>query len=209
MTGSPAGAGPVPRGLPGGQSPPVEGHPAQSVDEKQRHPGEPRHHGPRDQRVYDHDGLVAGRVGRLTRAIQPYRYPGAGDRAGDVWRGRGGQHAGLLGAPRDEPACLGLPDAAHAVGGRAVLKQQGRSRAQAHRSRVLHLIGVGADHGRDDHGQTEGGGQPDQDRALDPVDGPPEHVAPGHKAGQPGHSASCPAKFNVHCPPAFARRTRG
>jgi hypothetical protein len=207
MTGSPAGAGPVPRGLPRGQSPPVEDHAAQRVDAKQCQPGEPRHHEPRDQRVDDYDGLVRWRAGRLTRAIQPYRYPGAIDRAGDVWRGRGGQLAGLLAAPRQQPTCLGLPDAAQAVGGRAVLKQHSRSRAQAYRSRVLHLIGVGAGHARDDHGQTKGGGQRDQDRALDPVDGPPERVPPGQEAGQPGHSASRPAGFGLHCPPAFTRRT--
>jgi hypothetical protein len=42
--------------------------------------------------------------------------------------------------------------------------------------------------GRDGHGHEEGGGQDDQDRALDPVNRPPQRVPAGQPSYQPGQA---------------------
>lgn len=136
MTGCPSGPGQGPRRLPRGQPSPVEHEPAQRIGDEQRDPGTPGHRGADGQRVDDHGDLVARRRDRLTRAIQPDRYPSARRRADDAGRGRGGQHAELLAAPRVAPARPSLPEMGHAAVERPGLNQHGHSRARGRKSSV-------------------------------------------------------------------------
>jgi hypothetical protein len=101
--GCPPGLGQGPRGFPRGQPPPVEREPAQHIKDEQRDPGTRSRRGTHGQRVNDHGDLAGRRRDRLTRVIQPDRYPGARCGTGDTGRGDGGQHAGLLAAPITAP----------------------------------------------------------------------------------------------------------